>query len=156
MKKLITTTALALSLALPSTMIPTKQAHAGIVIGCATATIIGPLIGLTMSAGAFFWGIQEEGLSWPVATLFVLDEKLDGQNIENALSARYPDLDSFIVRDLSEMILVKAQEKKADERGLKDITFSENELSSILEIVQMNDASLAAQLKQDLTISTLN
>jgi hypothetical protein len=156
MKKMITTSALALTLTLSSALMPINKANAGIVIGCATATIIGPLIGLTMSAAGFFWGIQEEGLSWQVATLFILDEKLDGQNIENALSARYPDLDSFIVRDLSEMILIKAQEKKSDERGLKDITFSENELSSILEIVQMNNASLAAQIKKDLTISTLN
>jgi hypothetical protein len=156
MKKIITTSALALTLTLSSALMPINKAHAGIVIGLSTATIIGPLIGLTMSAAGFFWGIQEEGLSWQVATLFILDEKLDGQNIENALSARYPDLDSFIIRDLSEMILIKAQEKKADERGLKDITFSENELSSILEIVQMNNASLAAQIKKDLTISTLN
>ena len=156
MKKLLSTTALALSLALPATMIPAKNANAGIIIGCATATVIGPLIGLTMSAAGFFWGIQQEGLSWPVATLFILDEKLDTQNLENALTSRYPELDAFIVHDLAEIILSKAQSNEADSKGLKEVVLSAEELASVLEIVEMNDAKLAAQMKLDLTKSSLN
>lgn len=156
MKKIITTTALALSLTFSATMIPVKNANAGIIIGCATATVIGPLIGLTMSAAGFFWGIQQEGLSWPVATLFILDEKLDTQNVENALISRYPELDSFIVRDLAEMIVTKGASKEANSKGLKEVILSEEELASVLEIVELNDAKLAAQMKLDLTTSSLN
>jgi len=54
---------LALAITLGASAVPTQKAEAGIIVIAASGGVLGPLIGLSMSATGFFWGIQTDDLN---------------------------------------------------------------------------------------------
>ena len=155
MKKFISSSLLALSLFSGARSFPAQRAHAGIIVGVATATIIGPLIGLTMSSAAFFWGIQEEGLNWRIAALFVLDENPSSQEMQDLIGKLYPDLETYLVDELAHLLVTKSNMIRMNEKGIKEIVLSEEDLTSILEVLSLTNPDLGIRLKNELTTSIL-
>lgn len=151
MKKLLSSSLIALSITFGSSALPSQNANAGIIIGCATATIIGPLIGLTMSSAGFFWGIQSEGLNPGAAILFVLDNDLESGKLSDMIAKKYPELDSSLVEELSNIVQDNARNVEFNEEGLKEVVVSENDLSSILEVLAVTNSALSEKIRQDFT-----
>ena len=155
MKKFISSSLLGLALISGAMSFPAQRAHAGIIVGVATATIVGPLIGLTMSSAAFFWGIQEEGLSWKVAALFVLDENPSSQEMQDLIGKLYPDLETYLVDELAQLLVSKANKVQMNEKGFKEIVLSEEDLTPVLEVLSDTNPDLGVRLKNDLTTTIL-
>jgi|APGre2960657468_1045069.scaffolds.fasta_scaffold28223_3 hypothetical protein len=155
MKKFISSSLLGLALISGAMSLPSQHAHSGIIVCAATATIVGPLIGLTMSSAAFFWGIQEEGLNWRIAALFVLDENPSSQEMQDLIGKLYPDLETYLVDEVAQLLVTKAHGAQMNEQGIKEIVLSEEDLSPVLEVLSDSNPELGVRLKNDLTTTTL-
>lgn len=155
MKKIICNSLLAFTLIFGSVSLPNQKAHGGIIIGVATATIIGPLIGLTLSSAGFFWGIQEDGLNWKAAVLFVLDEKLSNQDMQEVVSKLYPDLEAYLVDEVAQLLAAKSEVLPMNEKGIKDLVLSENDLAPVLNVLAEINPELGIRLRNDLTKPSL-
>lgn len=155
MKKMICNSLLALTLIFGSVSLPNQQAHSGIIIAASTATIIGPLIGLTMSSAGFFWGIQEDGLNWKAAVLFVLDENLSTQDMQEVVSKLYPDLETYLVDEVAQLLAAKNEVLQLNGKGIKDIVLTENDLAPVLNILAEINPELGIRLRNDLTKPSL-
>ncbi len=155
MKKFISSSLLGLALISGAMSLPSQRAHSGIIVCAATATIVGPLIGLTMSSAAFFWGIQEEGLNWRIAALFVLDENPSSQEMQDLIGKLYPDLETYLVDEVAQLLVTKAHGAQMNEQGIKEIVLSEEDLSPVLEVLSDSNPELGVRLKNDLTTTTL-
>jgi len=107
MKKLILKSILSLSIIAGLNIAKVEKANAGIIVIATTSTaaIIGPVIGIGMTSAGFFWGIQSDDLNYKAAALFILENKLDATNLEFILAKRYPELDSNLTSELSQLIL---------------------------------------------------
>ncbi len=155
MKKLLSSSLIALSITFGSASLPSQNANAGIIIGCATATIIGPLIGLTLSSAGFFWGIQSEGINPIAAILFVLDKDLESGKLNEMIANRYPELDSYLVDELSHIVLDNASNVDFNEKGLKEVVVSVDDLSTVLDVLAVTNSALAEKIRLDFTQPTL-
>ena len=155
MKKFISSSLLGLALISGAMSLPSQRAHSGIIVCAATATIVGPLIGLTMSSAAFFWGIQEEGLNWKIAALFVLDENPSSQEMQDLIGKLYPDLENYLVDEVAQILVTKSNMIRMNEQGIKEIVLSEEDLTPVLEILSDTNPDLGLRLKNDLTTTTL-
>lgn len=142
---------LALAITLGSSVVPTQKAEAGIIVIAATGGVLGPLIGLSMSATGFFWGIQTDDLNILAAGLFILDEKTNESDLKQILFTRYPELDSFIVDELVELALKKSDATSFNEAGLKEISLDQTELLPITSLIAETNQALAQQVLKDLT-----
>lgn len=155
-KKVLTTSALALSILAGSATMPAQKANAGIIIGLAVPTVLAPAIGLAISAAGFFWGIQEEESLNPwAAVLFVLDEKLDANNISAALQQKHPELESFLADEIAQIVINKASALEFNANGVKEVTLTVEELNSVLEVLNLTNSKLASELVKELTQSAL-
>jgi hypothetical protein len=108
-----------------------------------------------MSSAAFFWGIQEEGLSWKVAALFVLDENPSSQEMQDLIGKLYPDLETYLVDELAQLLVSKANKVQMNEKGFKEIVLSEEDLTAVLEVLSDTNPDLGVRLKNDLTTTIL-
>lgn len=151
LKSLALGSLLTLGLTVGGVMAPVTQSHAGIIVIAATNGIAGPLIGLSITAAGFFWGIQDEGLNWKAAALFVLDNKLDESAVENALAARYPDLDKAVASEIAALVMEKSAQQDFNSAGQKEIKLTQDEFASIEEMLNLTNPELVEQLKRDLT-----
>jgi len=138
-----------------ATVAPTTDAKAGIIIGVAVPGIGSALVGLTITAAGFFWGIQSEDLNYWAAALFVLDQDANPDGLRSALEQRYPDLDPALALELGQMISNKAVQLEKNGQGLKEVVLTEAELAPILQILEETGSDLGARLSQDLTRSSL-
>lgn len=154
-KKVITSSTLALSILLGSAAMPSQKADAGIIIGLAVPGVLAPAIGLAISSAGFFWGIQYEGLHPWAAVLFVLDEKLDANNISAALQQKHPELESFLADEIAQIAMNKASTTAFNAEGLKEVTLTVEELNSVLEVLNLTNSKLASDLVKELTQSAL-
>ena len=150
-KKLIKTLALTIALTLGTSAIPSQKAEAGIIVIAAPLGLIGPLIGLSMVATGFFWGIQTDEINYYAAGLFLLDEKTNQNDLTQILAARYPELDSFIIEELASLAVKKANVTNFNQEGLKEISLEEAELAPVIELIAQTNESLAQQVLKDLT-----
>jgi len=75
--------------------------------------------------------------------------------VEVALSNRYPELDAVLVNELSHLIIQKSTQVVAGEHGLKEVVFNENEIASVLGVLAETNPDLEAQVRSDLTQSSL-
>jgi hypothetical protein len=155
MKKLLSSSLIALSITFGSASLPSQNANAGIIIGCATATIIGPLIGLTLSSAGFFWGIQSEGINPGAAILFVLNKDLESGKLTEMIANRYPELDSYLVEELSNIVQDNASNVDFNEKGLKEVVVSVDDLSTVLDVLAVTNSALAEKIRLDFTQPTL-
>jgi hypothetical protein len=108
-----------------------------------------------MSSAAFFWGIQEEGLNWRVAALFVLDENPSSQEMQDLIGKLYPDLETYLVDELAHLLVTKSNMIRMNEKGIKEIVLSDEDLTSILEVLSLTNPDLGIRLKNELTTSIL-
>lgn len=154
-KKIVTTSALALSILAGSATMPSQRANAGIVIGVGVPLVLAPAIGLAISSAGFFWGIQYEGLHPWAAVLFVLEEKLDAINISAALQQKHPELETFIADEIAQIVMNKANAIEFNAEGLKEVTLSLEELNSVLDLLNVRNSKLANELVKELTQSAL-
>ncbi len=154
MKNTIKTLSLALAIILSTNTISVKKAEAGVIIGVATAGVGGALVGLTLSAAGFFWGIQSEDLNWKAGALFVLSEEVEAQNISQQLQTKYPALESYIADEIAHLVVINSNLVEFNKDGLKDVIIPEQELSEVLELTSMLSSQLAEQIKADLTQSS--
>jgi hypothetical protein len=152
MKKTILNFCLTLSLFTSINLLNPSKANAGIIViaSTSTAAIIGPVIGLAMTSAGFFWGIQSDDLNYKAAALFILDNKMDSENLEHILSQRYPELDSYLVKELAYSILENANESYFEQDGTKKISIEQDQLASVLELVELTQPTLVAKIKNDL------
>ena len=157
MKKGIATLGLAATLLAGSVNLPGQQANAGVIIGILPVTgLIGGVIGLTMASVGFFGAIKAGSDLKPwTAVLFVLSESPKQDEVEVALSNRYPELDAVLVNELSHLIIQKSTQVVAGEHGLKEVVFNENEIASVLGVLAETNPDLEAQVRSDLTQSSL-
>ena len=152
MKKLLSSSLIALSIILGAVSLPSQNANAGIIIiALPLPGVIGPLIGLTMSSGGFFWGIQYEGLKPAAAILFVLDKDLESGKLSELIANKYPELDSYLVEELSNIVLDNASTVEFNEKGLKEVVVSESDLSSVLDVLNVTDTALAEKIRLEFT-----
>jgi hypothetical protein len=135
--------------------ITTKKADAGIIVGLASGGVLGPLVGLGLCATGFFWGIQRDDLNVAAAALFVLDEELNSEQLSDLILKKYPELESYLADEIAGLAVQNSTLVEYNAEGLKDIVLSENELSPILEIVQITNPELAKAIKIDFSKSSL-
>ena len=154
MKKLIQTFSISLALMVSLNTITVKKAEAGVIIGVATAGVGGALVGLTLSAAGFFWGIQSEDLNWKAGALFVLNEEVETQNISQQLQSKYPALESYLADEIANLVISNSNLVELDDKGLKEVIIPADELEEVLAITGMMNPELAGQLKADLTQSS--
>jgi hypothetical protein len=138
-----------------ATVAPTTNANAGIIIGVAIPGIGSALVGLTITAAGFFWGIQSEDLNYWAAAMFILDQDANPEGLRSALEKRYPGLDSAVALELGQIISNKAAQLEQNGQGLKEVVLTEAELAPVLQILEETGSDLGARLTQDLTRSSL-
>ena len=157
MKKLhksITSLFLAGAITLAATTATSKKAEAGIIIGL-TGGIAGALVGLTIASAGFFWGIQSEDLNLKAGALFVLDEQLKSNELTSIIGKKYPELDSYLVEEIANLIAKNANLVEFNADNFKEIVLSEEELSSVLEVLNLTNPALSEQIRFDLTQSSI-
>ena len=154
-KKKISTSLVALSLMTAAVAAPTQNANAGVIIGAFVPGVGSAVVGLLMAGAGFFWGMQSDGLNVGAGALFVLDEKGGTDKITRGLSAKYPELDSFVIAEIAQIVAQKGLSLEANSEGLKEVVLTEGELAQVLEIVEAQDAAMARTLRRDLTAASL-
>lgn len=154
MKKIIQSLSLGLALVLATQTVSVKKAEAGLIIGVATAGVGGALVGLTLSAAGFFWGIQSDDLNWKAGALFILNEEVEANNISQQLSSKYPELETYLAEEIAQLVIKNSNLVKLNQDGLKEVIIPENELAEVLEIAEAMNPELAQKLRSDLTVSS--
>jgi hypothetical protein len=164
MKKSFTSAILALSIVLGAASIPVKKAEAGVIIAATAASvvtlpaavaIIGMFGGFGTSVASIYWAIDHREKSWYAYGLFMLDENMDSNKIQTTLSQRYPELDSFMIEEISRLVLENSDSVEFNKDGIKEILVPEQDLAPILEILASTNPELGEQLRKDLTLKTL-
>lgn len=155
MNKSVSTLCLALALAVGANTVTTKKAEAGIIIGAFTAGVGTALIGLGVSAAGFFWGIQSDDLNWKAGALFILDHEVESSKLNAILSKKYPELESYLVEEITELAINNSNLVEFNAQGLKEVLIPESELEPVLEVLSLTNPSLAKTIKADLTKSSL-
>jgi hypothetical protein len=153
LKKIFINSLCALSIVVGSSAITSEKANAGIIViaSTSTAAIVGPVIGLGMTSAGFFWGIQSDDLNYKAAVLFVLDTQIETNKLESILSARYPELDSYLVNELASLMVEESSKVEFDHEGKKLINLREEKLASILEVLENTNPELSQQIRSELT-----
>ncbi len=149
----------ALGLTTSFLMTPVKKAEAGVIVAAAASTVAlpvaigvaGMLTGFGTSVFSIYWAIDHRDKSWYAYGLFMLDEHLETNEIKNIISERYPTLATYAVNELANIIKAKAETQEINQNGYKELIFSISEVSSIIEVIALNDTELANQIEQDLT-----
>ena len=118
--------------------------------------IVGQVLGFGVSVTSIYWSIANLDKAWLGYGLFMLDEKLDAKNVEQLLSNNYPELDSYLVQEISDLILEKANLVEMNPRGIKEVILTEQELEPILEILAITNPVLEKKLIADLTMSNVS
>jgi hypothetical protein len=154
MKKIIQSLSLGLALVVATQTVSVKKAEAGVIIGVATAGVGGALVGLTLSAAGFFWGIQSEDLNWKAGALFILNEEVEANNISQQLSSKYPELETYLADEIAQLVIKNSNLVKLNQDGVKEVVIPEDELAEVLEIAEALNPNLAQKLKNDLTVSS--
>ena len=154
MKKIIQSISIGLALVVATQTVSVKKAEAGVIIGVATAGVGGALVGLTLSAAGFFWGIQSDDLNWKAGALFILNEEVEANNISQQLSSKYPELETYLADEIAQLVIKNSNLVKLNQDGIKEVVIPENELAEVLEIAEAINPNLAQKLKNDLTVSS--
>ncbi len=152
--KSLTSFFLAGAITLAATTATSKKAEAGIIVGL-TAGVAGALVGLAISSAGFFWGIQSEDLNWKAGALFVLDEQLKSDELTSIISQKYPELDSYLVEEIANLVAKNSNLVEFNANNFKEIILSEAELSPVLEVLNMTNPELSEQIRVDLTQSSI-
>jgi len=155
MKKTITASTLALSVALGGISLPAKNAEAGIIVGVASVGMLGPIIGVGLSAAGFFWGIQHDDLRFWTVALFVLEEKLEANTISSALLSRYPELDSSVASEIAAIVMSSSKNVGINAEGFGEIVLEREQLAPVLQILELTNPAMAESLINDLTVSSV-
>jgi hypothetical protein len=163
MKKKLTTLLIVLGLVVGSLGIPTKKANAGVIVMTASFIYGGPIIGIVgqilgfgVSVSSIYWSIANLDKAWLGYGLFMLDEKLDSENVEKMISNNYPELDSYLVQEISDLIMEKANLVEMNPKGIKEVILTEQDLESVLDILAITNPGLVNKLMTDLTKSNMS
>ena len=159
MKKVFASSFLSASLILGATLAPVKKADAGVIVMAAGSTVAMPaglaIAGMFGGFGAVvfsvYWAIDHRDKSWYALGIFLLDEHINNSEVSSIIGARYPELDSFIIDEISDLIINHASNVQMTENGFKEVTIPVEELNEILLIVEESRPELASQLLKDLT-----
>jgi hypothetical protein len=151
-KKLLVTTLCSLTLFTGSAALNSQKANAGIIIIAATSTaaVVGPVVGLGLASAGFFWGIQSDDLNYKAAALFILDNQIETNKVESIISARYPELDSYLVSEIANSVIEESNLVEFNQDGQKTLKLDENKLSSVLEILSVTNPDLSQKLRSEL------
>ena len=163
LSKSVSSTMLALSLALGSAVMPVKKANAGVIVAAAASTValpvaigvVGLFAGFGTSVFSIYWAIDHREKSWYAYGLFMLDQHLENDQINMIIAERYPQLDSYLIEELSNLIRENSSLVAFNENGYKEIILTENQLAPVLEILENENSELAAQIKKDFSRSSL-
>lgn len=162
MKKSVTSVLLAISILFGAATMPLKNASAGVIIMTTSFLYAGPVlavagqfIGFGTSVTSIYWTIENLDKAWLGWGLFMLDEQVNPENVEQLVSKKYPELDSSLVMEISNLIIEKANLVQLDPQGYKDVILTEEELAPVLDALSVVQPDLGLKLKNDLTKSTL-
>jgi len=159
MKKVLASSFLSASLILGATLAPVKKADAGVIVMAAGSTVAMPaglaIAGMFGGFGAavfsIYWAIDYRDKSWYALGIFLLDEHINDNEVSSIIAARYPELDSFIIDEISNLIIKHASNVQMTENGFKEVTIPVEELNEILSIVEESRPEFASQLLKELT-----
>lgn len=159
MKKVLASSLLSTSLIFGATLAPVKKAEAGVIVMAATSTVAMPaglaIAGMFGGFGAavfsIYWAIDHRDQSWYALGIFLLDEHINNNEVSSIIAARYPELDSFVVDEISNLIIKNAANIAMTENGYKEVVIPDSELQDVLAIVAETNPELAAQLNKDLS-----
>src|SRR5207248_6572109 len=129
-KKSITALAMAAALSCAGIGAPTK-AEAGLVF-LPFATAPGLYFGLSGALVMIFAKGKTNRLMGAAIFVLGVDGSPNQGSLAQALSEKYPSIDTQAIQDLATAISEKAMQVKADEAGQKVITFTQPELSAAL------------------------
>ena len=163
LSKSVASTMVTLSLVLGSTLMPLKKANAGVIVAAAASTVALPVAlgvaglfaGFGTSVFSIYWAIDHREKSWYAYGLFMLDQHLESDQINLILAERYPQLDSFLIEELSNLIRENSALVTFNENGYKEIILSESQIAPVLEILGNDNSELAAQIKKDFTKTSI-
>lgn len=163
MKKSVSSLLIALTLVFGSLSIPVKKAQAGVLVMTASFLYAGPIIGIVgqfvgfgASVTSIYWTIENLDKAWWGYGLFMLEEHLDTENVEKLIANTYPELDSFLVKEVSGIILERANLVEMNPEGVKEVILTEQDLESVLDILAMTNPRLGQKIKVDLTSSNIS
>jgi len=77
--------------------------------------------------------------------------QINNNEVSSIVAGRYPELESFIVDEISELIVKHSANVQMTQNGYKEVVIPESELQDVLAIVADSQPELAAQLVKDLT-----
>jgi hypothetical protein len=160
-KRFFATTLLSVSLLAGALLAPVKKADAGVIVMTATSTVAMP-VGLAL-AGLFgglgtvvfsiYWAIDHRDKSWYALGLFMLDAHISNNEVSKVVAAKYPELDSFVVDELSRLIILHESDVLMGADGYKEVLIPESDLRPILDIVAETHPELADKLFKDMTLT---
>jgi hypothetical protein len=164
LKKPLATLAIATTIAVGAMTLPAKDAKAGVIIGVAACTvpaipaalaIVGPFVGMGAVITSVYWAIDHRDKSWWAWGLFMLDEEIQNGQVSTLVAQKYPELDSYLVEELSTLIKDKSQNATLVVEGYKEIVFTKEELSPITNVLKESNPELSNKIEQELTGKSL-
>jgi hypothetical protein len=159
MKKSISSSLLALAISFGAATAPVQKAEAGAIVMAAASTValpvtlavVGMFGGFGASVFSVYWAIDHREKSWAALGIFMLDEHLETGMVNTIIAEKYPELDSYLVEEIAALIKEKANFFEVNADGFKDVVLSEQELSSVLDVLSDSNPELANKIKNDLT-----
>jgi hypothetical protein len=159
MKKSISSSLLALAISFGAATAPVQKAEAGAIVMAAASTValpvtlavVGMFGGFGASVFSIYWAIDHREKSWAALGIFMLDEHLENGMVNTIIAEKYPELDSYLIEEIAELLKEKANFVEVNAEGFKDIVLTEEELSPVLDILSDSNPELANKIKNDLT-----
>jgi hypothetical protein len=164
LKKRLLTFILTLTIFAGGISIPSKNANAGVIVGVAASTspvlpvalaVAGHVFAMGAVITSVYWAIDNRDKAWWAWGLFMLDEEIANNQTTSIISAKYPQLDQYMVDELASMIEQKSQQLDFSQNTFNEIVFSKNELSSVLSILNEVNPELSQQIEKDLTTKAI-
>jgi hypothetical protein len=163
MKKALTSAALALSIGFGGASLPAKDANAGMILMIAGSTagvpaalgVAGLFGGFGMVVTSVYWGIAHADKAWYAWGLFMLDEQVRSGKVSEAIQEKYPEMDASIANELAQIAAAKIAAAPKADGDYQEILFTEAELSTVLNVLDVTQPELAQRVRQDLTQSSI-
>lgn len=119
-----------------SLMLPSKKAEAGIIIGSPAVAVLAiiPFITgtMTVAEGSDF---LSEKWGWTLLGLGFAAGILDNNTTTNQQLNTIP---SYLLQEIQDRALLKSQMMKADQNGIKEVIFTNEEVDEIFELADEN------------------
>lgn len=162
-KKTLTSLVLSITITLGAVSIPTQKANAGVIVMVASSTVAMPAAlaiagmfgGLGTVVSSIYYAIAHTDQAWFAWGFFMLDEQIQSGKTNELIKLKYPEMDSVLVDEISNLIVQKASHMEMNTSNYKEVVLNEQELATVLGVLDATNPILAKAVRQDLTQSSI-